>query len=48
MKDGQFLADLDGREAADAQIRTVECGNKLLLIVVRDVELKTQAQAVGF
>src|SRR6266566_3137341 len=48
MKDGQLLADLDGRHAADALIGTVESGNKLLFIIVRNVQLKTQAQAVGF
>src|SRR5207253_1114181 len=48
MKDGQLLADLDGRHAADALIGTIESRNKLLFIIVRNVQLKTQTQAVGF
>src|SRR5262249_42892798 len=48
MKDGQLLADIDGREPADALVRTVQRRNKMLLIIVGNVELKTQAETVGF
>src|SRR5438034_52685 len=34
--------------AADALIGTIESRNKLLFIIVRNVQLKTQTQAVGF
>src|SRR5262245_3778646 len=48
MKNSQLLADVDGREAADALIGTVQRRNKVLLVVVGDVELKAQTEAIGF
>src|SRR5262249_36303425 len=48
VKDSEFLTDLDGWKTAYAHIGAVQSGNKLFLVVVRNVELKTQAQAIGF
>ena len=47
MKDGQLLAYFDGREPGDALIGTVEGREKMLLIIVGHMELKTQTEAVG-
>ena len=48
MKDGQLLADINCRKPADALIGAVQRRNQLLLIVMRNVKLKAQAEAVGF
>src|SRR5205823_12174145 len=48
MKDGQLLAYFDCREPANALVGAVQCGDKMLLIIVGHVELKTQTEAVGF
>ena len=48
MKGGVFLAHLDSGQTAYLLIGAIEGGDELLLVVVLNVELQTQAHAVAF
>src|SRR5882762_7652091 len=48
MKDGVFLADLDGGQPANSLVGAIEGGYELLLIVMRNVKLQAEAHAVAF
>src|SRR5690348_6032749 len=48
MIDINFLADFDSRQPGDALVGAVQSCDKLLLVIVRNVKLKTQAKSVGF
>ena len=48
VKAGVFLAHLDGRKSAHSHVGAVKRSNELLAIVMRDMQLQAQAQAVAF
>ncbi len=48
MKGGVLLAHVDCWQTTHTLVRTIERGDELLLIVMRDVQLQTEPHAVAF
>ncbi len=48
MKGGVLLVNVDCGQTTHALVRTIEGGDEMLLIVMRDVQLQTEPHAVAF